>query len=193
MTDRKTDYPILPIFPERWSPRAFDPRPMDDATLFAMFEAARWAPSSINLQPWRFIYAKRDDAHWESFLSGLWEANQSWAKNASALVYVVSDTKMEMRGTVMVSPTHSFDAGAAWMAMALQGTSMGVITHGMAGVDFDRAREILQVPEQFAINAAIAVGYPGDKASLPEPLREREAPNSRRPVSESISNGPMGG
>ncbi len=192
MTDRKTDHPILPLFRDRWSPRAFDPRPIDDAVLLSLFEAARWAPSSMNLQPWRFLYAKRGDACWEPFLSALMEANRLWASNASALVYVVSDTEMMMKGERRPSHSHSFDAGAAWMALALQASSMGLITHGMAGVDFDSARAIIGVPENYRIEAAIAVGYQGDKADLPEALQAREVPSDRRPVSESIFNGPMG-
>ena len=193
MTDRKTDYPALPLFTDRWSPRAFDPRPVDDATLLTLFEAARWAPSSMNLQPWRFVYAKREDAHWEAFLSVLMETNRLWAQNASALLYVISDSEMEYKGERRPSHSHSFDAGAAWMSLALQASSMGLITHGMAGVDFDAARSIINAPEGFRIEAAIAVGYPGAKADLPEALQAREFPSDRRPVSDIIVHGPMAG
>lgn len=192
MTDRTTDYPVLPLFPERWSPRAFDPRPIEDNMLFSLFEAARWAPSSMNLQPWRFVYAKRNDAYWEDFLSALTESNRAWAKNASALLYVLSEIEMEQRGQRSVSHTHSFDSGAAWMALALQASSMGLATHGMAGVDFDHARKVTGAPAGFRIEAAVAVGYRGDKAALPEALQVREVPSGRRAVSESVFHGPMG-
>ena len=192
MTDRKTDHSILPLFTDRWSPRAFDPRPIDDATLFTLFEAARWSPSSMNLQPWRFVYAKRGDANWDAFISALMEMNQLWARNASALVYIISDTQMMYKGEQRPSHSHSFDAGAAWMALALQASSMGLITHGMAGVDFDKARTIVKAPDNFRIEAAVAIGYPGNKDDLPEALQARELPSDRRPVSETIFNGPMG-
>lgn len=193
MTDRKPDYPILPLFPERWSPRAFDPRPIEDDTLFTLFEAARWAPSSMNIQPWRFVYAKHGDVHWEDFLSALVEGNRIWVKNASALLFVLSEIKMGSRNGPVVSHTHSFDAGSAWMSLALQASSMGLITHGMAGVNFDRARQVTGAPEDFRIEAAVAVGYQGDKADLPEALQAREISSGRRPISESIFHGPMEG
>lgn len=193
MTDRQTEYPILPLFPDRWSPRAFNPRPIDDMALLSLFEAARWAPSSMNMQPWRFVYAKRDDAHWDAFLSALMETNRLWARNASALVYVISDGEMDYKGQRVPSHSHSFDAGAAWMALALQASSMGLITHGMAGVDFDLARSIIGAPEIFRIEAAVAIGYPGDRGALPEALRAREVPSDRRAVGDSIFHGPMKG
>lgn len=193
MAARETEHSILPLFTDRWSPRAFDPRPVDDATLLSLFEAARWAPSALNIQPWRFVYARRDDAQWADFLEPLMPGNRSWAAQASALVYVVSDTMMTYKGELHPSHSNSFDAGAAWMALALQARSMGLITHGMTGVDFDRARAVAQVPDRFRIEAAVAIGYPGDKAALPEELQQREAPNGRRPVAETIFHGTMAG
>lgn len=184
MTDRKAKHPILPIFLDRWSPRAYDPRPIDEETLFAVLEAARWAPSSFNYQPWRFVYAMRDDSQWDAFLGALIPFNQSWATNASALIYIVSDTIMEAYGERKPSHSHSFDSGAAWMAMALQAHSMGLITHGMTGLDFEAAAKAVNLTEGFRVEAAIALGYQGDASALPEGLREREAPSDRKPMEQ---------
>lgn len=189
MTDRNPDHAILPIFTDRWSPRAFDPRPLDKGTLLSLFEAARWSPSSLNIQPWRFAYALRGDEHWDAYIASLLPGNQLWAQNASALVFVLSDTMMEYQGAERPSHSHSFDAGAAWMALALQATSLGLVTHGMAGVDFDQARSVTGAPDRYRIEAAIAIGYPGDKAALPEALQQREAPSDRRPLDDSIFHG----
>jgi len=191
MTTRHADHPILPHFLDRWSPRAFDPRPIEDDTLMTLFEAARWSPSSFNYQPWRFVYAKRDDAHWDAFLSALIPFNQEWAKNSSALVYIVSDTIMEAYGERKPSHSHSFDAGAAWMALALQAHNMGLITHGMTGVDFEAAAKAVNLPEGFRVEAAIAIGYHGDKAALPEQMQEREVKSDRKPLAEIVFNGPI--
>lgn len=191
MTARAADHPILPLILDRWSPRAFSPKPIDNETLMSVFEAARWSPSSFNYQPWRFAYAKNGDANWEAFLSALIPFNQSWAGNASALIYIISDTVMEAYGERKPSHSHSFDAGAAWMALALQAHSMGLITHGMTGVDFEAAAKAVNLPEGFRVEAAIALGYQGDAALLPEQMREREVPSGRKPLSETLFCGPL--
>lgn len=181
---RKADHPIDKRFIERWSPRAFDPRPMTHDQLASLFEAARWAPSCVNSQPWRFIYAMRDTPDWPRFLELLAPNNQAWAKNASVLVIVCSHTQMSFPGsTSMVpSPTHSFDTGAAWMQLALQAVEQGLQTHAMAGFDRERAAKELDVPSDYRVEAAIAIGWPGDKASLPEAYQARETPSPRHPV-----------
>lgn len=191
MSARSAEHPILPLFIERWSPRAFDARQIDDATLLSVFEAARWSPSAFNYQPWRFAYAKNGDANWDAFLGALVPFNQSWAGSASALIYIISDTIMEAYGERKPSHSHSFDAGAAWMALALQAHSMGLITHGMTGVDFEAAAKVVNLPEGFRVEAAIALGYPGDAAELPEQMREREVPSGRKPLSEIMFSGPL--
>lgn len=193
MTERTADYPILPMFTERWSPRAFDARTIREEQLCVLFEAARWAPSSLNVQPWRFAYALRGDEHWEDFVSALVPANQAWAASAAVLVFVISATQMEYKGQMTPNGTHSFDAGSAWMSLALQAHAMGLITHGMAGFDREAANKALNVGDGFHVNAAVAIGYQGDKASLPESYREREIPSDRRPITESVFHGPMAG
>ena len=161
-TGRKAHHPVAPIFLDRWSPRAFDASVMPDADLLTIFEAARWAPSSFNAQPWRFLYAKREDADWERFLDLLIPFNQGWAHSASVLIYILSDSQMEMvPGQPKASHSHSFDAGAAWACLALQATMMGYHAHGMVGVDFDRARAELKVPDRYRFEAAAVIGRVG--------------------------------
>lgn len=193
MTDtRDADPRILPHIVERWSPRAFDASDIAPEDLQTLFDAARWAPSAFNAQPWRFLHARRGDAHWEHFLKLLVPMNAGWAQNASALIFILSDTLMEKPGSDPVpSWSHSFDAGAAWAMLALQARSLGYDSHGMTGVDFDAARRTLRVPDRFRIEAAIAVGRRGDPASLPEPLREREKPSGRHPVENFAFAGPF--
>lgn len=186
MSPREPDHPVDPLFFERWSPRAFDGSEVPDADLMTMFEAARWAPSAFNSQPWRFLYAKRGDASWELFLSLLIPWNRSWAHSASVLIYILSDSlpMTGKDGAPVGSHSHSFDAGAAWVSLALQATRMGYFAHGMSGVEFERAQAELGVPERWRIEAAAVVGRIGDPASLPEKMRAREAPSGRRPVAD---------
>jgi len=164
---------------------------IDEQELFTLFEAARWAPSSGNSQPWRFLYARRDTVHWPLFFDLLNDGNRAWCHRAAALVLVVSRTTHEQTGRVLV--THAYDTGAAWMSLALQGRLTGLVVHGMAGFDFARARTSLNVPEAFAVNAMIAIGKPGNPEELPESHRARESPSQRRPVAESINEGPFPG
>jgi nitroreductase len=188
---RQPDHPVDALFLERWSPRAFDGSEMPEKDLHTIFEAARWAPSAFNSQPWRFLYAKRDDADWERFLSLLIPWNRSWAHSASVLIYILSDTRpiVDKAGQPQGSHSHSFDAGAAWACLALQATRMGYHAHGMSGVAFDRARAELRVPERFRIEAAAVIGHIGDPAILDERMRAREAPSDRRPVSDFAFRG----
>lgn len=184
MTARNPGHPIEPMFVERWSPRAFDGSAVPEADLLTMLEAARWAPSSYNVQPWRLLYAIRGSADWERFLGLLVPFNQLWAKDAGALVIFVSDGMMEMGGKSQPSHTHSFDTGSAWVQFALQASRMGYYAHGMSGVDFPRAQTELGVPERFRVEAAAVVGRMGDPATLPDQLRAREAPSDRKPLAE---------
>ena len=185
MTSRQPDFPIDPLFVERWSPRAFDGSEIPDADLMTLFEAARWAPSAFNSQPWRFLYAKKGDPNWERFLGLLIPWNQGWAHSASVLIYFLSDSLMETKpGIWTESHSHSFDTGAAWASLALQATRLGYHAHGMSGVDFALARTELHVPERFRIEAAAVVGRIGDPAMLDEKLRAREKPSGRKPISD---------
>jgi nitroreductase len=188
---RTADYPIETMFLERWSPRAFTGEPIDEADLLTMFEAARWAASSYNSQPWRFLYARRGTPHWNKFLNLLTPSNQLWAKDASALVIFVSNSVMRAPGAKEDTPsrTHSFDAGTASGYFTLQASRMGWFAHGMVGVDFDRAAAELKVPNGYRVEAAYAVGRRGDPSKLPENLQSREKPNDRRPLIELAFEG----
>ena len=188
---RTADHAIDPLFLERWSPRAFAPEIISEADLLRLFEAARWAPSSYNSQPWRFIYARRGTAHWDKLLGLLNEFNQSWAKGAAALAIVVSKETMAVPGQDKEIPSHShsFDTGAAWALLALQGAKLGWQAHGMVGFDMARAATELKVPAGYRVEAAIAIGKPGDKSQLPEVLRARETPSPRNPISATVFEG----
>lgn len=191
MTERVADYPIDKVFLERWSPRAFTGEAIPESELFSLIEAARWAPSSYNSQPWRFLYARRDTAHWERFLGLLNEFNRGWAQHASALIFMLSKSTMRPPGkdADIPSRSHSFDAGSAWAYLALQGVKSGWATHGMVGLDFDEAFAVLGVPEGYRIEAAIAVGRRGDKSILPERMQAQETPNGRMTVREIAFEG----
>ena len=188
---RKSDYPIHEMFLNRWSPRAFTGEPITQEELLTMLEAARWAASSYNSQPWRFLYALRETAAWERFLNLLVPFNQSWAKDASALVFLVSNSTMRSprSGNEVPSPTHSFDAGTASGYFALQASLMGWYVHGMVGFDADRAFEELSVPKGHTIEAVYAVGRIADPAGLPEQLRTRDVPSDRRSLGELAYEG----
>jgi nitroreductase len=181
---RKAAYPVAPLFLQRWSPRAFDAAPMPVTDLYTILEAARWAPSAFNIQPWRFVYTTRDDACWDRHLELLDPFNASWARHASALVFLVSDQLTPAHGSSPPrrSRTHSFDAGAAWAHLALQATALGYQAHAMAGIHFDDVRQQLSIPDNYRIEIAVAIGRRADPSSLPPALREREAPSTRLPL-----------
>ena len=188
---RETERDIDPLFLERWSPRAFTGEAVPQSELLAMIEAARWAASSYNSQPWRFLYALRDTAQWDGFLGLLAESNRSWARQAGALLVLVSNSLMRIPGAEREVPSHShsLDAGAASANFALQAARMGWQAHGMVGFDRERAFAELRVPQGYRVEAAYAVGRVGDPAQLPEALRAREAPNGRRPLAEIALEG----
>ena len=186
-TPRHADHPIDKFFLERWSPRSFEPVDMPDADLMSIFEAARWAPSSYNNQPWRFLYAKRGSAAWPLLFNLMVPFNQSWTADASVLVVVISNTQFDHNGKP--AETHSFDAGAAWQNIALQAWLKGYISHGMQGFDYVKARADLAIPAEFTVEAMIAIGKKGPKEKLPTETQKSEAPNSRRPLQETIAEG----
>ncbi len=183
----QTQYPVDELFLDRWSPRAMSGAGVSVEELMTLFEAARWAPSSYNNQPWRILYARRETEQWPAFLNLLVEGNRAWAKDAAALLLFVSKETFDFNGKPY--PTHSFDTGAAWENLALQATMLGLVTHGMQGFDYERARAELHIPEGFRVEAMIAVGRPGDPAQLPESLRGREAPSGRKTLAEITCEG----
>ena len=185
-TERNSEYPIDTVFLDRWSPRAFDGSTMPMVDLLTVLEAARWAPSAFNLQPWRFLYSRRDDAYWQNYLSLLDSFNLSWAQHASALLFVLSDTLIpgDENQPDKLSNYHSFDTGAAWAQLALQATSLGYHSHAMAGINFDASRKNLIVPERYQVEIAIAIGKRADQSILSETLQAREQPSQRYAINE---------
>jgi nitroreductase len=189
---RTADYPIDPMFLDRWSPRAFTAEAISRDELFTMFEAARWAPSASNAQPWRFVYALRDTPAWERLFGLLVPGNQAWAKNASALLFFISKkTSVSPSGKVQQLKTHSFDTGTASGFFALEVRRLGWYAHGMAGYDHERAVTELNLTDDYQVEAAYAVGRLADPSTLPPELAEREKPNDRRPLGELAFEGTL--
>ncbi len=189
LAHRRADHPIETLFLRRWSPRAMTGDAVTPAELSRLFEAARWAPSTYNEQEWRFRYAHRGAPSWQTFFDLLVEQNRTWCANAGVLVAIFARTTFAKNGKP--NPVHLFDCGAAFENLALQGAAMDLVVHGMAGFDWDRAGPTLRAPAEFVPAAMFAVGRPGDPATLPDTLREREVPSGRRPVAESAGEGPF--
>jgi len=186
---RHADHPVDLLFLDRWSPRAMTGEGIPEEELLVLFEAARWAPSSGNNQPWRILYARRESEYWPMFFELLVESNKVWARNAAALLLFISKTTFDYNGEPY--PTHSYDTGAAWENLALQGFLKGYAVHGMQGFDYDRARTTLNIPDGFRVEAMAAIGKPGEKENLPEKLQKRESPNERRSLAQTICEGPF--
>jgi nitroreductase len=184
---RKSDYPINPLILNRWSPRSMTGEALNDDDILSLFEAARWAPSSYNNQPWRFIYAKRNTKHWDRFLNFLVEGNKIWAKNAALLVVVISRKNFEFNEKPAI--THQFDAGSAWENLSLEASSRGIVAHGMQGFDYKKAGVDLGIPPDFEVMAMIAIGKKGPKEILPPELQEKEKLTDRKPLKEIIMEG----
>lgn len=184
---RQPEHNINPLILRRWSPRALRGEAINNEDLLSLFEAAKWAPSGFNNQPWRFIYAHNKTEHWEKLFLLLSEANQSWVNKAAALVLVISKQTFDYNN--QPAPTSSFDAGAAWENLALEATTRGLVAHGMSGFDFERARQEYQIPAAYKVEAMIAIGLPGDKAELNEKQQAAEFPSDRKKLSELISEG----
>ncbi|WP_211311991.1 nitroreductase family protein [Halarchaeum salinum] len=183
---REPSEDVGPLFVNRWSPRAMTGEPLDESAYRPLFEAARWAPSSRNSQPWRFAYAARGDDEWETFVDLLHDFNRSWAADAAVLAVLFSKTT---DGEGHTLSAHSFDAGAAWENLALEGTRRGLVVHPMGGFDHEAAAERLDAPASYDVEAMIAIGERAPTDSLPEDLREQEAPKGRKPLDEIVSRG----
>jgi nitroreductase len=183
------DHPIQELMRQRWSPRAFTPQPLAPDVLLSIFEAARWAPSSANEQPWRVIVANRDDAvEFQRLLACLVPGNQRWAANAGALALTVTHLAFERNNKPNPHAWH--DAGIALAHMLLEATARGIAAHPMAGFDAAVARSTYAIPDGFDPVAAVAFGHPASPDALPDDLRERElAPRTRRPLAQSVYTG----
>ena len=160
---------------------------MSDKELMELFEAARWAPSSYNNQPWRFLYAKRNTPSWPLFFNLMVEFNQGWTKNAAVLLVVISGKNFEKNNKP--ARTHSYDTGAAWMALALEGSWRGYVVHGMEGFDYEKARKDLNIPDDYEVEAMAAIGKRAPIDKLPQELQAREAPSTRKSLTEIAIEG----
>lgn len=187
----ETQYPIYDLLRRRWSPRAFAERPVEPEKVRSLFEATRWAPSSNNEQPWRFMMAmKENKVEWDRLFHCLVEGNQKWAHRVPVLMLSVAALNFDDG-----SPNrHAFhDTGTAAENLVLQATALGLVAHQMAGFRIDQARVEFKIPDGYEPVAMIAVGYPGDPATLPDYLRERELkPRQRNPISEFVFSGNWG-
>lgn len=185
VASRKPAHTIEDFFSARRSLYAMSGETMTDEELMQLFEAARWAPSSYNGQPWRFLYAKRETAEWNMLFDLLVDFNKKWTNQASALVLVVSRNNFEHNDKP--NTTHSFDTGAAWENIALQAHLNGLVAHGMGGFDYDRARKDLNIPEDYTVEMMFAVGKRGSLDDLPADMRTIEDQASDRKQVEEIA------
>ncbi len=185
-------HPIHQLLHHRWSPRAFSDKPIPPDILRSLFEAARWAPSSSNEQPWAFIVATRDEPENHArLLSTLVEFNQAWAKHAPVLAIAISESAFARTGKP--NRNASYDTGAAVANLTLEATSQGLFVHQMGGFDPHKAIELFEIPSGWEPIAAFVIGYPGAPDSLPEPLRQRElAPRERKPLDSFVMGGHWG-
>ena len=180
---RQATHPIQAAFVERFSPRAFSGKKLSAQDIETIVEAARWAPSASNKQPWHFAYALNGDANWAAFSTIPNEGNRRWCLNAGALLVVLSDKT--------ASGKHSFDTGCAWGYLALQAHAMGLATHAMGGFSAEEASKVLGLPAHLVPEIVIAVGQRADASTLPDDLREREVPTDRKPLAEVLSAGAL--
>ena len=183
------DHPVHDLIAKRWSPYAFDSRPVPESDIRSLFEAARWAASSYNEQPWSFIVATQSNPEeFRRILSCLLVANKGWAKAAPVLVICVVSLKFSRNSKDNRAAVH--DLGLAAGNLSLEATSRGLCVHQMIGIHSDKAREIFGIPESFEAWTAMAIGYAADPASLPESLKERDlSPRQRKPLREFVFSG----
>jgi nitroreductase len=188
----ETQIPIHDLIRRRWSPRAFSERPIEPDKLRSVLEAARWAPSSRNEQPWAYVVATRDNpGDYETLAGVLMDSNRAWAGNAPVLILTIAHTQLEKDGQ---PNRHSFhDLGQATANLIFQATALGLAAHQMGGFRADAAKERFRIPDGWEPVSVIALGYPGDAESLPESLREREkAQRRRKPLEEFVFSGTWG-
>jgi nitroreductase len=178
---RTPEFPISPIFVHRWSPRAMSGEPLTQSAVASLLEAARFAPSASNVQPWRVVCALAGTSLFDAVFQGLVPANQTWCVRAGALLVWMSRRELD-NGQPFRS--HAFDAGAAWMSLALQGSQDGLVVHAMLGIDEAKVRAAVAAPAGFDVQCVIALGHPGALDQLSESQRARENPSPRKPQSE---------
>lgn len=194
MSEKKasTDYPIHELLAERWSPYAFHDRPVSEADLRSLFEAARWSASSYNEQPWNYLIATKDNSdQFQQLLSCLVEGNQIWAKDAPVLALAIVSLKFthnhkDNRAAI-------YDLGAASSNLTVEATARGIYIHQMIGILPDKARDLFNIPEDFEAWTGMAIGYQGDPMTLPDGLKERDlTPRQRKPLDQFVFSGQWG-
>jgi nitroreductase len=187
-----SDFPVHELIRERWSPRAFADKPVTKEVLRSIFEAARWAPSSSNEQPWAYLVAVKDDHDsFAKMLSVLVEFNAAWAKGAPVLAIAVAHLVFAKNNAP--NRNAQYDTGAASALLSVEATAHGLAVHQMAGFDPEKARQVFGIPAGWEAIAALAIGYPGDPDSLPQPLKDRElSPRTRKPIAEFVMAGQWG-
>jgi nitroreductase len=188
--ERVPDHPVAPQFPARWSPRSFTDRMVTKAEVHSLLEAARWAPSSSNQQPWRFVWSLRGEPAFDAILGALTGNNPVWARDAGALIAVVTkDTVLNRDGAAVPNRAAGFDTGAAWMSLALQAHGMGLATHAMGGFDKTALASAVALPKDHTLQAVVAVGEQGPADALPDDLQAREKPSQRKGLPEIAVHG----
>lgn len=185
------EHPVLDVIRNRWSPAIYSPEPVEQEKLLSILEAARWAPSSFNAQPWSFLVARKEDAEeFAKMLSCLVPGNVAWAQGAPVLMISVARLQFEHNGKPNRHAWH--DTGIATGFLMLQATGLGILAHGMAGFDADKTRQLYGIPESHAAVAAIALGYPGNETGAPEELRKRNQRRPRRDLNQFVFAGRWG-
>ena len=187
-----TDYPIHEFLAERWSPYAFQDRPVSQADLRSLFEAARWSASSYNEQPWSYLVATQENPdHFQQLLSCLVEANQIWAQNAPVLALGIASLRFTRNNQENKAAIH--DLGLASGNLVVEATARGICVHQMIGILPDKARDLFDIPEGFEAWTAMAIGYQGDPITLPDALKERDlSPRQRKPLDQFVFSGKWG-
>lgn len=187
INQRETTYNIDPVHVNRWSTRSFSDQQVEEEKLYAILEAATWAPSAANWQPWHFIVAQSDEER-AVILDFLYEGNALWCQYVPTFIVLTSRKIHEETGNAIAS--HTFDAGTAWGYLSLEANRQGLMTHAMTGLDKEKAKASLEIPDEYELQAVIAVGYhdPTNK-NLSEALIAREVRSTRKPVNEFISKG----
>ncbi|BCG57685.1 nitroreductase family protein [Paenibacillus sp. URB8-2] len=186
--NRQADHPINPLFVNRWSPRSYSDRVVREEDLLTVLEAARWAPSARNGQPWRFVLAKTEE-QLQTFRELIFPNNRLWADQAPVIIALAS---YKLWDDGQPNRFHAFDSAAAWQALALQASLLGLSTRAIASFDQEKARTELNVPDDYDVHLLITLGYKGDPDSVHQDYRDLEKPNKRRPLNESIIEGKWG-
>jgi nitroreductase len=182
---RKPSKKIEDLFWHRFSPRALSGEVLKEETILTVLEAARFAPSAFNEQPWRFIYSLQNDKAWQDIFNCLVDFNKSWAMKSAALIIILAKNNFSHNNKN--NQTAQFDTGAAWQNLALQARALGLVAHGMSGFDYDKIKESFKISDDYTVIAIVALGLPGDINDLSEELREKEKPSNRHEV-EKISS-----